>query len=144
MTDTAFLRLDELPGGAARGYLTVDGLRSNVLHLPVLGSGDGGAFTTVADLHTFWASLLAGRIVSPSTVAEMLRPHSDWPEESRRYGLGFHLGATGDTAWLEGSDAGVSFTSLHQPSTATTWTVVSNTSRGAWPIVTLVGERLGT
>ena len=64
MVETAFLRSDELPGRAARGYLTVDGLRTNVFHLPVVGSGDGGAYSTVADLSTFWDSLLAGRVVS--------------------------------------------------------------------------------
>ena len=42
----------------------------------------------------------------------MVRPRSDWPEESKRYGLGFHLHATGDAVWLEGYDAGVSFASL--------------------------------
>lgn len=42
MLDTAFLRSDELPGRAARGYLFVDGLRTNVFHLPILGNGDGG------------------------------------------------------------------------------------------------------
>ena len=47
MVDTAFLRSDELPGRAALGYLAVDGLRTNVLHLPVLGSGDGGAYSTL-------------------------------------------------------------------------------------------------
>jgi len=88
MADTAFLRSDSLPGRAARGYLAVDGLRTNVFHLPVVGSGDGGAYTTVADLSIFWDSLLAGRIVSAPTLAQMLRPHSDWPEEQRRYGLG--------------------------------------------------------
>ena len=67
MADTAFLRSDALPGRAARGYLAVDGLRTNVFHLPVVGSGDGGAYTTVADLSTFWDSLLAGRIVSAPT-----------------------------------------------------------------------------
>ena len=35
MVDTAFLRSDELPGRAALGYLAADGLRTNVLHLPV-------------------------------------------------------------------------------------------------------------
>ena len=60
-----------------------------------------------------WDALFAGRIVSPERVAEMVRPHSDWPEEDRRYGLGFHLHATADTAWLEGYDAGVSFASVH-------------------------------
>jgi len=59
----------------------------------------------------------------------MVRPHSDWPEESKRYGLGFHLDATGDAVWLEGHDAGVSFSSLHQPSSSITCTVISNCVR---------------
>ena len=47
---TAYLRSDELPADAALGYLHAadheDGLRTNVLHLPVVGGGDGGIFTT--------------------------------------------------------------------------------------------------
>lgn len=144
MADTAFLRSDELPGRAARGYLAAEGLRTNVFHLPVLGSGDGGIYSTAADLHVFWESLLAGRIVSADTVAEMVRPRSDWPAESRRYGLGFHLHATGDAFWLEGYDAGVSFLSLHQRASAITYTVISNWSKGAWPVVAFLDDRLGT
>jgi CubicO group peptidase (beta-lactamase class C family) len=143
MVDTAFLRSDELPGSAARGYLSVDGLRTNVFHLPVLGNGDGGIYSTVADLSAFWHSLLDGRIVSPQRVAEMVRPRSAWPEESRRYGLGFHLHATGDAVWLEGYDAGVSFTSRHEPSSYVTYTVISNWTDGAWPIIKLLNDRLG-
>ena len=141
MVDTSFLRSDELPGDVARGYLDADGLRSNVLHLPLVGAGDGGAVSTVADFSAFWQALRAGRIVPTDLVAEMVRPRSDWPEESERYGLGFHLHATGDAVWLEGYDAGISFLSLHQPSTEVTYTVVSNWSQGAWPLMTLLGER---
>ena len=144
MRETAFLRSDELPGRAALGYLTVDGPRTNVFHLPVLGNGDGGIYTTAADLSAFWESLLAGRIVPPERVADMVRSRSDWPEESRRYGLGFHLHATSDSVWLEGYDAGVSFSSLHQPSSSITRTVIANWSDGAWPIVGLLDDRLGT
>ncbi len=144
MVDTAFLRSDALPGDAALGYLAADGLRTNVLHLPVVGVGDGGIYSTAADLSAFWEALYAGRIMSPALVAELVRPHSDWPEESERYGLGFHLDATGDAVWLEGYDAGVSFVSLHQPSSALVYTVISNWSDGAWPIVKLLGEHLGT
>jgi CubicO group peptidase (beta-lactamase class C family) len=143
MADTAFLRSDELPGRAARGYLSVDGLRTNVLHLPVRGTGDGGVYTTAADISSLWEALSAGRVVSPGTLAEMVRPRSDWPEESRRYGLGFHLQATGDGVFLEGSDAGVSFASLHWPSTATTCTIIANWSDGAWPVVRVLSDRLG-
>ena len=144
LVDTAFLRSDELPGHVARGYLWADGLRTNVLHLPVLGNGDGGSYSTAADFSAFWSSLFAGRIVSPERVADMVRPRSDWPEEDRRYGLGFHLSATGDAVWLEGYDAGVSFSSLHQPSSAITYTVIANWSDGAWPIIELLDDRLVT
>ena len=144
MVDTAFLRSDELPGRAALGYLTVDGPRTNVFHLPVLGNGDGGIYSTAADFSAFWDALFAGRIVSPERVAEMVRPQSDWPKKSKRYGLGFHLHATGDGVWLKGHDAGVSFASLHQPSSSITYTVISNWSEGAWPVVKLLDDRLGT
>ena len=40
MFSSAFLRMDALPGDAAIGYLQNG--RTNVLHLPVRGSGDGG------------------------------------------------------------------------------------------------------
>jgi CubicO group peptidase (beta-lactamase class C family) len=140
MVDTAFLRSDELPGRAARGYLAADGLRTNVLHLPVVGSGDGGAYSTVADLSRLWEALFSGRVVSPERLADMLRPHSDWPEEKERYGLGFHLHATTDTVWLEGYDAGVSFASVRRPSSAVTYTVIANWTDGAWPVVKALSD----
>ena len=142
--DTAFLRSDELPGRVALGYLTADGLRTNVLHLPVIGNGDGGIYTTAADLGTFWSALFGGRIVPPDRVDQMVAPRSDVPEDHRRYGLGFHLHASTDDLWLEGYDAGVSCWSLHQRGSSTTCTVISNWSDGAWPIVELLGRWLDT
>ena len=142
MSETAFLRSDELPGGTALGYLAADGLRTNVLHLPVLGSGDGGIYTTAADVRAFWEALLAGRIVAREWVAEMTRPRSASPEDGRRYGLGFWLHGTTDTVMLEGYDAGVSFRSLHDPVAGVTATVISNWSNGAWPLVPLLEDYL--
>ena len=143
MGDTAFLRSDELPGRAAVGYLTKDGPRTNVFHLPVQGSGDGGIYTTAADVHALWAALFGGRIVSPDAVAAMVRPRSDVPAESKRYGLGFWLAQTGDEVMLEGYDAGVSFRTVHDPVRRLTYTVISNTSDGAWPVVRRLGDALG-
>jgi hypothetical protein len=68
-------------------------------------------------------------------VAEMTRPRSEWPEEDARYGLGFWLAGSGTTVKLVGGDAGVSFCSAHNPTTRSTWTVVSNTEGGAWAMV---------
>jgi CubicO group peptidase (beta-lactamase class C family) len=143
MVDTDFLRSDELPERAAYGYLPIAGVsRTNVFHLPILGNGDGGIYTTVADVSTFWRSLLAGRIVSAGWVSEMVRPRSDVPEESMRYGLGLWLHELRDTVILIGGDAGVSFRSVHDPWSQLTYTVISNSSDGAWPISRRLDELL--
>ena len=83
MSDTAFLRSDEPVGNAALGYLAADGPRTNLLHLPVRGCGDGGIASTAADIHAFWTALFAGRIVSMDWVAEMVRP-------AQRRAIGLH------------------------------------------------------
>ena len=145
MGETEFLRSDELPGRAALGYLTIDGVwRTNVFHLPVRGNGDGGIYSTVADISALWSAFFAGRVVSTDWVSEMVRPRSDVPSESMRYGLGFWLHASTDTVMLVGCDAGVSFRTVHDPRTSVTYTVISNTSDGMWPIARYLDERLAT
>jgi CubicO group peptidase (beta-lactamase class C family) len=143
MRDTAFLRSDEPTARTALGYLTPDGLRTNVLHLPVRGNGDGGIYSTAADIHALWPAFFAGRIVSPDTVADMVRSRSDVPDESMRYGLGFWLHESGRTTILIGYDAGVSFRSVHDPTTGRTHTVISNTSSGTWPMTKMLDLELG-
>jgi CubicO group peptidase (beta-lactamase class C family) len=142
MADTEFLRSDQLPGRAAIGYLDDDGLRTNVLHLPVRGNGDGGIYTTAADVHKLWDAVFDGRIVSLDTVAEMLRPRSDVPEESMRYGLGFWLPDSPGAVSLHGFDAGVNFVSTHDPGHRFTYTVLSNKSQGAWTVSQRLHELL--
>ena len=143
MVDTGFLRSDELPAGTALGYLPIPGRsRTNVFHLPVRGSGDGGIYSTAADISALWQSLFTGRIVPTRWVTEMMRPRSDVPAQSKRYGLGFWLGQHSDTVILEGFDAGVSFRSVHDPRSAITRTVISNSSEGAWPIARRLDEFL--
>ena len=143
MLDTAFLRSDELPGRTALGYLEVDGAwRTNVFHLPVRGSGDGGIYTTAADVSALWRAFFAGEIVSTDWVVEMVRARGD-VSESERYGLGFWLHGSSDTVMLEGSDPGVSFRTVHDPGSQVTHTVISNTSDGAWPLTGYLDDRLG-
>ena len=144
LTDTGFLRSDEPSGRMALGYLDEEGTRTNLFHLPVKGNGDGGIYTTTGDMHRFWEALLNNRILSDRWVAEMTRSHSDVPEEGARYGLGFWLDETGPGIKLIGGDTGVSFYSAHDPETKLTWTVVSNTTDGAWPMVRHLSELLGS
>jgi len=112
MSDTAFHRSDSLPGTAAIGYLA-DG-RTNVFHLPVRGSGDGGIYTTAADMEKFW------RIVPESMT------------RGDRYGLGFWL----DPLRLEGGDAGAAFISV-----AGRWTLLTNDPATAGPVARALRER---
>jgi len=140
MPDTQFLRSDELPGRAALGYLTVESPRTNVLHLPVRGNGDGGIYSTASDISRFWRALFGGGIVSTQWVAKMVRPRSE--ADSKRYGLGFWLHESSSVVMLEGYDAGVSFRTAHDPTAGVTYTVISNTTKGAWPLVRLLEESL--
>jgi CubicO group peptidase (beta-lactamase class C family) len=142
MRGTAFLRSDELPGSAAIGYLAADGSRTNVLHLPVRGSGDGGAYSTAGDISSLWTAVFAGRVVLADRIAEMVAPRSDAPAQSMRYGLGFWVHPKRDVVASEGYDAGVSFRTVHDPSEGLTHTVISNTTDGAWPIARYLNEQL--
>jgi len=142
MADTAFLRSDEPAGRAALGYLERDGLRTNVLHLPVRGSGDGGAYSTAADVAALWRALFAGRIVPAELVAELVRPRSDVPGEKLCYGLGFWLHPRSGAVLLEGYDPGVSFRSVCDRDCGITHTVLSNWTDGAWPVARFLFQRL--
>ena len=142
MADTAFLRSDALPGRAALGYVEVEGQwRTNVFHLPVVATGDGGMYTTTADMARFWTALTAGRIVRPKTVADMRTPRSQpGPGESRCYGLGFWLEPDSPVMTMSGGDAGVSFWSSHHPESGATATVISTRIGGAWSVAQVVGS----
>ena len=104
------------------------------LATPVRGTGDGGIYTTVADVSALSEALCAGRIVSGPWVDEIVRARSEdtsaSPSGARRYGLGFWLHATTDAVTICGGDTGVSFRSTHDPGTGATFTAISNTGSG--------------
>ena len=134
MNETEYLRSDSLPGDAAVGYLELDGRWvTNVHHLPVVGGGDGGAYTTTADLSRFWDALLSGRIVPPEMVVDLATPRSA-PEGNDAYGLGFWLRPESGTIYLEGMDAGVSMRSGRIRDADVTYSVLGSTAYAAWPV----------
>jgi CubicO group peptidase (beta-lactamase class C family) len=137
MTRTEFLRMDALPGDAAVGYLLADGLRTNVLHLPVVGFGDGGVFMTVDDVHRLWSALVDGRL-GQDLLTTMTTP----PVPDARYGMGMWLNEQLGRINMEGMDAGVSFCSTHVAD-GSSFSVLSNTTEGAWPIAKRLTEILG-
>ena len=134
MHHTEFLRSDEPGEGVALGYLDSGGPRTNVLHLPVVGSGDGGIYSTAADIHALWVAVFAGRIVPTELVDAMVAPRSEYSERYG-YGLGFWLQRATGAVEMEGFDAGASFRSARARDGSFTYTILSNTSQGADPIV---------
>ncbi len=134
LTRTEYLRTDELPANAAIGYLEDDGPRTNIFHLPARGSGDGGCYTTVDDLRSFWRALLAGEIISAELLADMIHPRWDVPADGMRHGLGVWLHPTDGALIADGCDAGVSMRSIYCPRSGETATVLGNTSHGAAPV----------
>ncbi|MEV6235774.1 serine hydrolase domain-containing protein [Lentzea sp. NPDC051838] len=142
LKDTDFLRSDSLGERTAIGYLPKDGeWRTNVFHLPIRGGGDGGIYTTAADVSALWKAFFDGRIVSEKWVAEMVRPHSEIPEDKLRYGLGFWLHGSRHQVQLVGQDAGVSFKTVHEPDSGITRTVIGNTSDGVWLVARFLNNR---
>jgi len=139
MPHAEFLRTDDLPANTALGYLANG--RSNVFHLPVIGMGDGGAFFTLDDTTAFWDAFLTGGIVSLESVAAMTGEVSVY-NDTRSYGRGFWLGPGADHVWIEGMDAGVSFQSGVFRGADVRYSVLSNTSSGAWPLVKAISDTM--
>jgi CubicO group peptidase (beta-lactamase class C family) len=138
---TEFLRSDELPQSAALGYLNAEGLRTNVFHLPVLGSGDGGIYSTVSDISALWRAFVGGRIVSSELVAQMLVPRKGSGSDDYDFGLGVWM-HPGGVLEVHGYDAGASFYSLHHVNSATTCTAISNIGDGTAALEALLRSRV--
>ena len=81
-----------------------------MLHLPVIGFGDGGVFTTVSDVRRLWSSLVEDRLGD-----DMLTTNDDRAGSNARYGMGMWLDKQPGRFTMEGMDAGVSFKSTRFP-----------------------------
>jgi CubicO group peptidase (beta-lactamase class C family) len=137
MTDTWFPRSDEPAAGQATGYC--DDGRTNVFLLPVRGSGDGGAFSTVADLHRFWRALFSGLLAPRDWVSRLTTATTHDTGHPFGYGMGFWLRDDGKVL-LDGCDHGVSCRSIHDPGAGRTVTVLSNSTYGAFPVARRLAE----
>jgi CubicO group peptidase (beta-lactamase class C family) len=142
MTRSEFFRADCLPENTATGYLSTGPTwHSNIFNLPIRGGGDGGAYTTVGDMDRFWSAFLNGKLVGPDMVAELL---SVRVQNNRRdaYGYGFWLDDDAGHIALIGGRAGGSHQIPNNRSGDIGYTVISNTTPGAWPIIKLLDAGL--
>jgi CubicO group peptidase (beta-lactamase class C family) len=143
MNRSGFFALNQMPEQTAQGYIEGkegEGWRTNIYVLPIVGASDGGAFTTVEDVAKLWRAFWAGEIVPKALVEIYASPFvkAEGEGEHTWCGHGLWLSERAPQQWevaIEGGDAGVSFKSSVMRDHDLQVTVISNTSRGAWPIL---------
>ncbi|MBU0926395.1 MAG: beta-lactamase family protein [Spirochaetes bacterium] len=128
MAGSGFFAFDELPADVASGYLG-DGLATNVYKVPVRGGGDGGMYTTAADLDALWRSLFSGRILAEGLLEDWLAPKIDISERSS-YAYGLYLRKKDGSYFIVGGDHGVGFDSRYLPDRDLVVSILSNESDG--------------
>jgi CubicO group peptidase (beta-lactamase class C family) len=120
MERTYFGAMDEVRPNTAEGYFAVehsDGSvtwKKSIYSYPPIGTADGGALTTVTDLHRFIRAIKGGVLLSPEYSALMLAPHCAFTRQHRhgnwRTGYAFEFIESGDETFClykEGLNAGV-------------------------------------
>ena len=147
MTRSGYFDTDALPENTAYGYIPDDGgWRTNIFAVPIIGGGDGGAFTTLADMREFWTSLLTGRLLSPELVDRFLSPsvQVDESNDAQHYGYGIYLRKEPET-WIAaviGGDPGASMESQVWLSGGIMTTVLSNASDGALAVSQMLDDMI--
>jgi CubicO group peptidase (beta-lactamase class C family) len=144
MADSGFYdRRDDAPR-VAEGGDTRDGRWvSNIYSYPPIGSPDGGAHTTAADLLSFLDAVREGRLLGPELTEEFLLPQVD-ADEDTMFGFGLEFDMDDDdevrSFYKEGVNAGASGILRSYVDAGTDVVVLSNTEEGAWPVVRAIDE----
>lgn len=129
MHQSGFFRFDESTrSGVIRASAYQKNGRCNIYAVPVIGGGDGGAYTNPSDMARFW-NMLDPEIHpgSPSAplVEEAWTPALDGGENL--YGLGFWISSGNPRiVFLEGFDPGVQFFSFYNRDTKRSLTICLN------------------
>lgn len=140
MTRSGFFAMDVVERDVAEGADRVDGRWvRNIYSYPPIGSPDGGAHVTAADLHRFLAALRAGELLGETWTDRFFRPvvrHSDNHTGPLRFGYGLEFQYDRGERLLyfekEGSNAGTSAVARHYPDLEITLVLLSNMQLGVW------------
>ncbi len=129
MQKSGLFRLDgPAPGGVVRATSYQADGRSNIYAVPVIGGGDGGAYTNPRDMAFFWRALdpqLHPESPFSSLIEEAWSIHEKG--EDGFYGLGFWISEKNPrVVFLEGFDPGVQFFSYYNRDTKRSFTVCLN------------------
>lgn len=154
MSGSDFLRMDRVNDRLAEGADPIRdqagmiiGWKRNIYSYPPIGSPDGGANVTVADLGRFMRAVLDGRLMSAEMTRAFLTPQVVWRVDDvwvQHFGYGpwFRVSGDGVTVFLqkEGINAGTSCVLRHYPGRDVTVAILSNLETGAWDPLGVVHE----
>jgi CubicO group peptidase (beta-lactamase class C family) len=137
----------EEDGGPIKGW------RQNIYSYPPIGSPDGGAHATAADLTRFLTAVRQGDLLAPDSTKAFFSPHAlhsskaDPAPGARaelHYGLGPAVELTSDggvrSVYKEGMNVGASAMVRYYPAQDVTVAVVANSEGGAWKPLRLLDE----
>lgn len=146
MSNSAFCAKDEVCPNLAEGYFASrdqDGnfikWKKNIYSYPPIGTADGGAVSTVHDLHMFIRSLVTNKILTPDYTKMILLPQCSFTREHRhgtwRMGYAFemieHKGSL-FCLYKEGSNAGVDAILSYYPTLDITLNILANQEGSMW------------
>lgn len=144
MHDSAFFALDGVNERVAVGYVATEdgGWKTNHYSIPIVGTSDGGAFSTVGNLGRFLTALDTGVLLEPATWAVMNHPHVAMEDFS--YGYGLLIAATDRFRSFGhgGADPGFSARAYRYPELDMNVTMLGNTIEEADDVITVFREAL--
>ena len=153
--DTAgFFRMDVVESNVAEGVEPIRGLdghitgwQRNIYSYPPVGSPDGGAYVTAADLIAFHQALVGGRLLGPELTTAAFTPYVPRPTwlggtVTMGFAVEFIRSADGTTRSYgkEGCNLGASGMLRHYPGPELTVAVLSNLEDGAWEPLRLIDD----
>lgn len=147
MKYSGYFSMDKLPLNTAIGY-TDNGegdLKSNIYSVPIIGGGDGGAYTTASDMYLFWNALLNRKILSDHSIQSMLTSQVKTGENGVAYGYGVWLDTCNEKVikiHVMGGDPGVSFRSAYYPQNKAICTVLCNRDAGSYAAFKVIEDMM--
>jgi CubicO group peptidase (beta-lactamase class C family) len=154
MQHSDFFRMDRVNPNVAEGCDPLHddsgrivGWKKNIYSYPPIGSPDGGAHVTAADLDRFLRAVRAGRLLSPELTEAFFTPQVQYKAKEGwnqmfGYGLWFYVDQQGQVVCYqkEGFNAGVSGMIRHFPTHDLNVVLLSNTMDGAWEPIWKIHE----